>query len=63
MRRNSCILSRVHLGYVTSEDLAVLEQRKISLCSDTLSGRMKEVVQTLNTLPNDTYLPGTCVLN
>ena len=48
------VLSRVRLGYVTSKDIAVLEKRKISLGSDTLSGRMKEVVQTLNTLPNDT---------
>ena len=42
------ILSRVRLGYVTSEDVTLLEK------CDTLSGRMKEVVQTLNTLPNDT---------
>ena len=48
------ILSRVHLGYVTSEDVAVLEKQKNSLSSDTLSGRTKEVVKTLNTLPNDT---------
>ena len=45
------VLSRVRLGYITSEDVALLEKRKISLHSDTLSGRMKEV---LNTLPNDT---------
>ena len=48
------VLSRVRLGYVTSDDVTVLEKQKISLCSDTLSGRKKEVVQTLNTLPNDT---------
>ena len=48
------VLSRVRLGYVTSEDVNLLEKRKISIRSDTLSGRMKEVVQTLNTLPNDT---------
>ena len=48
------VLSRVRLGYVTGKDIAVLEKQKISLGSDTLSGRMKEVVQTLNTLPNDT---------
>ena len=48
------ILSKVRLGYLTSEDVAVLEKRKISLCNNTLSGRMKEVVETLNTLPNDT---------
>ena len=47
------ILSKFRLGYLTSEDVAVLEKRKISLCSNTLSGRMKEVVETLNTLPND----------
>ena len=48
------VLSRVRLGYVTSEDVTLLEKQKLSLHSDTLSGRMKEVVQTLNTLPNDT---------
>ena len=48
------VLSRVRLGYVTSEDVTLLEKQKISIRSDTLSGRMKEVVQTLNTLPNDT---------
>ena len=48
------VLSRVRLGYVTSEDVTLLQKRKISIRSDTLSGRMKEVVQTLNMLPNDT---------
>ena len=42
------VLSRVRLGYVTSEDVALLEKQKIPLRSHTLSGRMKEVVQTLN---------------
>ena len=32
----------------------MLENQKISLSSDTMAGRMKEVVQTLTTLPNDT---------
>ena len=48
------ILSRVRLGYITKEDAAKLENRKINLSSDTMAGRMKEVVQTLATLPNDT---------
>ena len=48
------ILSRIRLGYITKEDVSVLENRKISLSSDTMAGKMKEVVQTLSTLPNDT---------
>ena len=52
------ILSRVCLGYITKEDVSVLENRKISLSSDAMAGKMKEVVQTLATLPNDTV----CVL-
>ena len=48
------ILSRVRLGYITKDDANVLENQKISLSSDTMAGRMKEVVQTLTTLPNDT---------
>ena len=48
------ILSRVRLGYITKEDAKLLDNRKICLSSDTMAGRMKEVVQTLTTLPNDT---------
>ena len=60
------VLSRVCLGYVTSEDITLLEKRKISLHSDTLSGRMKELVQI--SIPCQTilcvcYPLGTCVLS
>lgn len=44
------VLSRIRLGYVTGKDIAFLEKQKISLVSNTVSGRMKEVVQILNTL-------------
>ena len=47
------ILSRVRLGYITKEDAAKLENRKIYLSSDTMAGGMKEVVQTLASLPNN----------
>ena len=50
----AAILCRVRLGYITKEDVNVLENRKLSFSSDTLSGRLKEIVQTLATLPNDT---------
>ena len=51
---NLLLINRKTGKHVTSEDVTLLEKRKISIRSDTLSGRMKEVVQTLNTLPNDT---------
>ena len=50
----AAILSRVGLGYITKEDVSVLEKQKISLTSDTMSDRMKEVMHTLTTLPSDT---------
>ena len=50
----AAILSRVRLDYITKEDVSVIEKQKISLTSDTMSDRMKEVVHTLTTLPSDT---------
>ena len=48
------ILSRVWLGYVTDHDVEALEKRIVPFNSDTVTGRMQEVVETMANLPNDT---------
>ena len=48
------LLSRIRLGHVTNEDINILEGRKLLLDSDSVSGRMKQVVKALSNLPNDT---------
>ena len=48
------LLGRVRLGKLTASDIKVLNQRKLSLKSPSISGRMKEVVDELLKLPEDT---------
>ena len=48
------MLSRVRLGHVTSDDLKILNERKLSLSDETVSGRMQQVVKALAELPSDT---------
>ena len=48
------ILSRVRLGYVTDQDVETLEKRIIPFDSDSVSGKMLEVVKRMEKLPSDT---------
>ncbi|XP_065894145.1 uncharacterized protein [Dysidea avara] len=48
------LLGRVRLGKLTVKDIKTLNQRKLSLKSPSISGRMKEVVDELLKLPEDT---------
>ncbi|XP_065891642.1 ATP-dependent DNA helicase PIF5-like [Dysidea avara] len=48
------LLGRVRLGKLTANDIKMLNQRKLSLRSASISGRMKEVVDVLLKLPEDT---------
>ena len=48
------LLGRVRLGKLTAKDIKVLNKRKLSLNSPSISGRMKEVVNELLKLPEDT---------
>ena len=48
------MLSRIRLGHVTTDDLKILTERKLSLHDHTVSGRMQQVVKLLADLPPDT---------
>ena len=48
------LLGRVRLGKLTAKDIKLLDQRKLSLSSPSISGRMKQVVDELLELPEDT---------
>ena len=48
------LLGRVRLGALLASDVKLLSSRKITLRSDTVNGRMKEVVAKLEELPEDT---------
>ena len=48
------MLSRIRLGHVTTDDLKILNKCKLSLSSDTVAGRMQQVVKALADLPADT---------
>ena len=48
------MLGSVRLGKPTAKDIKTLNQRKLSLKSPSISGRMKEVVDELLKLPEDT---------
>ena len=48
------ILSRVRLGYVTDQDVETLEKRIIAFDSDSITGKMLEVVERMEKLPSDT---------
>ena len=47
------LLGRVRLGALLTSDIRLLSSCKIPLKSDTVSGRMKEVVAKLVELPED----------
>ena len=51
-------LSRVRLGYLNTEDIVMLNASKLALKEDSVSGKIKEVVNTLCSLPSDTV----CIL-
>jgi len=48
------ILSRVRLGYVTDQDVETFEKRIVPFNSNSITGRMQEVVERMAKLPNDT---------
>ena len=48
------ILSRARLGHVTDEDLETLEKRITPFESDSITGKMLEVVERMAKLPSDT---------
>ncbi|KAI5754239.1 hypothetical protein M8J77_007028 [Diaphorina citri] len=48
------ILSRVRLGILTKDDQDILSQRLITIKSESISSRLKEVTDHLNSLPDDT---------
>ena len=48
------LLSRVRLGCITSEDIKLLNERKMQLIGESIPQRMKEVARTLAELPPDT---------
>jgi len=48
------LLGRVKLGKMTAKDIKMFDQRKLSLKSPSVSGRMKQVVDELLILPEDT---------
>ena len=48
------ILSRVRLGYFNDQDVETLEIRIIPFNSDSVTGRMQEVVERMAKLPDDT---------
>ena len=52
------MLSRVRLGYLNTEDIVNLNARKLELKEDSVSGKIKEVVNALCSLPSVTV----CIL-
>ncbi|KAL1448322.1 hypothetical protein WDU94_000591 [Cyamophila willieti] len=48
------ILSRVRLGVITKGDQELLSKRLVPLKSETITGRLKEITEYLNSLPDDT---------
>ena len=48
------LLGRVRLGALSASDIKILSNCKIPLRSDTVNGRMKEIVSKLAELPEDT---------
>ena len=60
------ILSRVRLGYVTDQDVETLEKRIIPFDSDSITGKMLEVVERMENCPvilSACYPPDICVNN
>ena len=47
------ILSSIRLGYVTDQDVETLEKRIIPFESDSITGKMLEVVERMTKLPSD----------
>jgi len=48
------LLSRVRTGHITNDDVDTLKGRLLPLHSTTIAGRMKEIVDALKGLPQDT---------